>query len=371
MATQSHINQVDIALLYQDYTPFSYLELAQRLQLICGDHSPVSLGHCQDGIFGVVKIGPICALISQNQTPLDAEGFSAAIESPFNARSCPQARSLVKEHRKNVFITVGNSDILTNQIRNNDAARELEAALGEELFPVTAPTRSEFSDWLFIARIVCRQVMEIARPTLVHWCQSNQLFMPEDIDSLADPRGMTLYIHPFLFSNGSDARGRQMLGYHAFGSEQLTGHHVVVEETSLDFPEVRHAVDGFIYGLIAENTPPMDGQILDMKSGAKLKVNRMGPDQRYPGHYLSIDVLAVGNGLAEEAQRVKKTRAMRDKIVGNIDTKTNDGEKPIYKTTMGQIAIGLCLIFALGLPRGILLCAAWFLWNRYRNAKNR
>lgn len=352
-------SKVDVALLYQDYEPFSYANLARRLQTIVGDGYTVGLGSHQDGSFGILHIGGIVFKISQNDGPLSPDGFAGALGSPFTKMNCPDAQALVLAHRKNIFITVGNDNILTEGLMDSAIVAGLGSVLGDDILSPKTPNKSEFSNWLFMAQIVSSHISKMIKPDLIHWCQSDQLLTPDQFDLVNDPRAMNVQIHPSLFSSGNDSAGNQKIGFHAFGSEHITGHHVIVEETPLLFADVRSTVNDLIYSFSRSGDLPQDGHVVKMKSGAALRVFRKEPDHNFPRTYLSVEVIAVGT----ESPKAGGSSQKPEKPLAKLRPKTGT---QFFQSNLGQTVLGIGSVLAFGPIYGIIIFSAWFFWSKFK-----
>lgn len=371
-------DKVDVALLYQDYEPFKYVNLVERLSLIFGDNAPVGLGQHEDGSWGVVTIGGIVLKISQNPVPLGPEGFASALASPFTQNNRPDAQALVQSHRKTIFVTVGSSDILTDFVGQSDVAKRITEILGEETFAVKTPSKETFSDWMFVAQLVASHIAKMTNPILIHWCQSDQLLTPDQLDMTADPRAMNVQIHPSLFSSGNDEQGRQKIGFHAYGSEHITGYHMIFEETHLRFERVREVAHDFIYGLSKSSDVPTSGEIVRMKSGAALRLHLKEAGDAHPRPYLSLEVLELGKqapkpdiqqrlqGAFEAYQSKASQQAPPAKPKpGKVQKK----RKPFLSTFFGQVVVLIGLIIVFGLQLGVVAFAGFLAWTQFKTAK--
>ncbi|NRB17749.1 MAG: hypothetical protein HRU33_09335 [Rhodobacteraceae bacterium] len=298
--------KVETALLYLDYQPFAYAAFVDRLKLIFGDDIPVALVDHRDGSFGLINAGGILIKISQNQHPLALAGFQGALTSCYTKMQHPEAEGIVQAHRKTIFVTVGDDSLLRP-----------DAPSGSQ-----SPGLVLFSNRVHIARLVVSQIVALNRPELIHWCPSDQLLKPEQLSPAEDPGGLALQIHPSLFSSGVDENGSQKIGFQAFGSEHVTGHHVFVEETAFALPAVIRAVNDFISSLTKTCELPKNGSVVQLKSGAALRVTQAVADCRFPRNYLLVEVLQpgratigalkpVGQGLQLAPRRARDTAADR------------------------------------------------------------
>ncbi len=354
-------NQIDAALLYQDYEPFEFGPLENALKLIVGDHMPVHLGVHQDGKFGVISVGGTVVKISQNDHPLEAHGFGPALASPFTQMICSEAQSIVERHRKTIFVTVGDDSIVTSDIAESDIVSQLRDVLGDDVLRRETPSKEVFSNWVFIARIVVSQIINIRKPELVHWCQSDQFFRASEMDPSADPRGMIVQIHPNLFSSGADEKGVRKVGFHAFGAEHVTGYHLLVQETPLPLGDVLKVVHEFVYGLSQDASLPPSGHVVQMKSGAALRIHVKDPDDVHPRKYLEVEVLEVSSQSSK--QMGPDRTAGSDRAASGLQS---INIKSIFQGRIGKILIGIGLIYVLGWGLGLVILALWYVAVKFK-----
>lgn len=293
--TQIRPTQIDAALLCTDFRPFAYAPLVKKLERLFAGKLPVRAGMHQDGVGGVIVIGPHHVLVSQNPVPLRPAGFQMALDSPILKKWHPDAARLVAQHRANVFVTLGGKDILFQPDLRAALTPEMSALVESVLPAGQSPDIATFAQRVHVARLVTEVIADMIHPDLIHWCQSNQIFTPETFAYGLDTRGMTVQVHPYLFSDGRDAQGRQLLGFHAFGAEHLTGHHVIVEQSILNPEALIPAVNDLIHGIHKNGQLPRHGSIVRMKSGVEFLVHLVPADARHPRPYLSVAVVAVGD----------------------------------------------------------------------------
>jgi len=328
-------NRIDVALLYQDYSPFAYRRLVERLKAVLGNKTNVILGMHQDGSFGVIDVGGVVVKVSQNNAPLSQDGFQGGLSSPFTELAQPDAKKLVAGHKKNIFVTVGDDNILAPNIDLEGMPSELREITADVLGHHKVPTISEFVVWLTVAAIVVNELTRMGRPDLIHWCQSDQFFLPDQIDLSDKQKAMSLQIHPNLFTNGVDEEGRQWIGFHAYGSEHIMGHHVLVKETPFALPKVIRIVNDFIHSLSSGEELPRDGQVVLGSSGASLRVTTKEPDELHPRIYLSVEILDLGN-------------KARNKKGSETDRTGMSKRKPFYQTNTGIVMSLVAIYFLAG-----------------------
>jgi hypothetical protein len=106
----------------------------------------------------------------------------------------PDAKALVQAHRKNIFITVGSDEILTDGLPDGLSDRDfgtLEDIMGAEYLAPKHQINTSFH-WLFIAQLFASHIANMTKPDLIPWCQSDQLLTPDQFDLQKDPRAMSV-----------------------------------------------------------------------------------------------------------------------------------------------------------------------------------
>ena len=280
--------KVEAALLYDDYKPFDYLGFARFVQQTFGDQIEVKLGAHEDYSFGVLVIADTYIMVSQNTAPLAPAGFNGALSSHYMGIHYPEAKDIVANHGKNIFVTVGSKDIVITP--------ELENALSElapELAPKPeTPSASLFESYWTTAQIITHLLSIMNPPKLIHWCQSNRFIRPDELAiAVKNGSGWPFQIHPNLFSSGQKTGDQIRIGIMVYGAEHFTGHHMIVEETTFSYDRV---IDDILLEMMiqlhGERELPQSGSTIQFKNGAAVKINLQPADKRHPRPYLSLTV---------------------------------------------------------------------------------
>lgn len=286
---------IEAALLYDNYDPFTYTALVKQLELLFDGHWPIELGAFRDGIWGEISVGEHVVKITQNDHPLRPEGFASCLAAPSTQMRFPQAADAVNFHNMNIFLTVGDGD--TKKAETGPELFELsppDASITPQR-PKPEPSLDTFSDRVFVARVILDHLIRINTPTAVHWCQSNQIFRPEELDINADPTGMTVQINPSYFASGSKEDGRPKIGFHCFGAEHVCGYHIIVNETAHDLSASVAAARELVYSIFKSRDIPPHDTIMRLKNGAALQVTQSGPSEAFASPHLIIDILKIGD----------------------------------------------------------------------------
>lgn len=287
-------SRVEAALLYDEFQPFAYSDFAKRLELVFADQVTVKLGAHQDGIWGILVVGGHVVKLSQNPQPLGPEGFQPVLNSPATKMRLPEAAQLVSAHKQNIFITVGDDDVLTPDIDTSSFGKDFGDIVSSTFSKPETPSVEKFSTRVFLTRLMVSQLIAMNRPSLVHWCQSDQLFRPQELELTRDPRGMAVQLHPSFFSSGASEQGTQKIGFHCFGSEHICGHHMVVNETAAPATVAVEAAEDLAYYYYKTGETPTHDTVLQFKSGTDVRIRKTEDANAYPRPYLSLDIVKVG-----------------------------------------------------------------------------
>lgn len=287
-------SRIEAALLFDEFQPFAYADFAQRLELVFGDKVSVKLGAHEDGVWGILDVGGHFVKLSQNLNPLGPEGFQPVLNSPATKMRVPEAGQLVSGHRQNIFITVGDNDVLTPDIDTSTFGEEFAQIVSDTFNTSETPSLEKFENRVFLTRLMVSQLIAMNKPTIVHWCQSDQLMRPEEFELTHDPRGMTVQLHPSFFSSGTRENGVPRVGFHCFGSEHICGHHMVVNETSAPATVAVEAAEDLAYYYCKTGATPASDIVMQFKSGTDVRIRKTEDTNAFPRPYLSLDIVKVG-----------------------------------------------------------------------------
>ncbi len=171
----------------------------------------------------IVGAPPLFVSVAQNRTALAPEGFERALASPLLRMNCPETAKALARHTSNVFITVSEDPLL-------GAADALKLQLGME--EEAKPARL-VEEKIAICQRVATFLAEKLKPTVIHWCQSNQLLSREMFLGLKDMEFPSpIHVHAFLFSSTGDP-GR--VGFVTGGARYVIGREISFAESSADF----------------------------------------------------------------------------------------------------------------------------------------
>ncbi len=173
------------------------------------------------------------------------------------------------------------------RVRPNDYATPLAAhdrailiearEAADSGLPVPVETR------IVIAHAATLAVQGLAWPDLVHWSQSDTLFLPEEVpqsEGIGFPA--MLVTRPEITAAGSDARGRRRFAVVAGLAEHWFGKPLTVAATTQPLPEVLAVIDFFLVRhLSGDDVLAQDG-VMALSERTEVLIRHIDPDARFP-----------------------------------------------------------------------------------------
>lgn len=278
---------VEAALLYETrYSPIVFAKLLARINARVAELGMVFNPTKAAGErFAMFTHPDMYILISLNTDRLAPAGFADALNSPFIQAQNVDYAGLVGRHTSNIFITVGDGPI-----HKTTELRAFEEKLGgaEEVKPANLVTKIK------VLHRAMLEVFQMARPTLVHWCQSNNLFLPELIDGTAHADFPTpLVTHHGLFSSGKDAQGNRFLGSVVNGSELFLDKPIVLQETAEPFNKAAAVIDCLLDQFIrGENRLP-DGATIPVAGAYQVRLQHKPAGEGFPNGQIAASITPI------------------------------------------------------------------------------
>jgi hypothetical protein len=142
--------------------------------------------------------------------------------------------------------------------------------------PVPVETR------IVIAHAAVLAVQGLAWPDLVHWSQSDTLFLPEEvpqIEGIGFPA--MLVTRPEITAAGTDPRGRRRFSVVAGLSEHWFGKPVTVAPTTQALPEVLAVIDFFLVRHIAGDEVLAQDGVMALSDRTEVVIRHLDADARF------------------------------------------------------------------------------------------
>lgn len=163
-------------------------------------------------------------------SPANPDVFHAAFSSPITGQLCPDIRERVMLSKSHILIEISHG--VMGGVEN---IPEIAGMLSELGMPQAGASQTQFHRKLEMLTLMTRVICDHAKPSAVHWTQSDQLFDYEKFEAYAansDTPG-PLHIHPFLFGPIAAAGEPQKLGIRTFGARHWIGREILVEPSEL------------------------------------------------------------------------------------------------------------------------------------------
>lgn len=161
--------------------------------------------------------------------PANGEVFAQALGSAVTGILCPDIRERLTLSRSHILVNVSHGT-MAGVLGSPDIARFLQ----QIDYAVPGQSLGQFQRRLDICALISRIVCDHAQPSVVHWCQSNQLFPGETFEAAASlPAPGPLHVHPFLFGGAKAESGETKLGIRTFGARHFVGREVLIEPSVL------------------------------------------------------------------------------------------------------------------------------------------
>ncbi|MEP7007562.1 MAG: hypothetical protein ABI810_16385, partial [Sphingomonas bacterium] len=163
--------------------------------------------------------------------PANEAVFQQPLASIVTGTYCPDARARIQKSRSHILVNVSHG-VLGNALQDSGIA----AMLDEIGMPREGASLPQFRIRLQALALITRIICDVAPAELIHWTQSNLLFLPEIFTTLAGagPPG-PLHIHPFLFGNPRGASRNPEVGIRTFGARHFIGREVLIEPSVIDW----------------------------------------------------------------------------------------------------------------------------------------
>jgi hypothetical protein len=249
--------RIDAALLYSE-APM--LDLASLASGINDALSRFRLTFCLTARAddrAVYSNGVVDVIVTRSDRPLPAARFSRALDARFARLRPNDYATPLAAHSHAIGIETRVSP---------DAGR-----------PVPAETR------IVVCHAAIMAVQGLAWPDLIHWRQSDTLFLPDEIppvEGIGFPA--MLVTRPEITAAGSDARGRRRFAVLAGLSDHWFGKPVRVTATSHPLPEVLAVIDFcLIRHLSGDDILAQDG-VMALSERTEVVIRHAGPGPGLP-----------------------------------------------------------------------------------------
>ena len=249
--------QIEAAMLYRDAPAFRLAELRAGVNDALSRYRLTFRTAAVSDDRVVLSNDVVELVVTRVAHPLPAQRFTAAL----NAR----------------FARVRPNDYATPLAAHAHAIL-IEARVAPDVAQdVPAETR------IVIAHAALTAVQGLAWPDLIHWTQSDTLFLPDEVpptEGIGFPA--MLVTRPEITAAGSDARGRRKFTVAAGLAEHWFGKPVTVAATSHSLPEVLAVIDFcLLRHLSGDNLLAEDG-VIALSDRTEVVIRHLGPGGKFP-----------------------------------------------------------------------------------------
>jgi len=185
----------------------------------------VSVTHRTDEALLILAVGECHIKLTIGARPLAMEGFKNALTSPFIAVQPIDFEKFLSEHKEHVLITAGSGNgILAGDNLDVAAAMGLDLGVGEK------ETQKQLEFRLQILHMAVLYFCSFAKPTVIHWTQSEQLFTGDSyLNFINDELPLPVVMHPLLAPGDEEDELRAEI----LGSIEMLGRSLSIESTPL------------------------------------------------------------------------------------------------------------------------------------------
>ncbi|MFS0737922.1 hypothetical protein ABC347_12805 [Sphingomonas sp. 1P06PA] len=205
---------------------------------------------CKPGVFHRLYGGDnLMVTLEYCDNPANPAVFGQVLGSTVTGIVCPDIRDRIARSRSHILINVSHG-----ALGNSPELARLMAQIGRE---PEGHSLAHFRRRLAVCAMISRIAFDHARPSAVHWTQSNQLIPGEHFEDYArgDAPGL-LHIHPWLFGDRNGPGGKAAVGIRTFGARHFIGRELLIEpsilpwsanyETLLAFLRIATTENGYI-----------------------------------------------------------------------------------------------------------------------------
>lgn len=180
-----------------------------------------------------VLVGDYRIMVSQNDKPLEPEGFQAALGFANTQLAFPDAAEVVGAHRANTFVTVAKGVFDPGMFGGSNTLGQTGEFVAK-LFGMTDAAEAEAA--MNLCARVCEHVHQHHRATAFHWCVNNQLVSPSAFERImAGGSLLPLFIRFHLTSSAGQLTPGVPIGTFGAGTQFLIGRIVRFEEERVPF----------------------------------------------------------------------------------------------------------------------------------------
>lgn len=221
----------------------------------------------------VLATSDLTARIELRQTPLPLAGFAVELGHVLYTRHRPELSALVRSHGAALLVEV---------------ARRTPRA--PDTTPLPPEDQPAFDRRLMLTAALSATLARQMSPSVVHWAQSNQLFLGAEFTGLAqNPFPLSLFVQPGIFAGAKRADGSRTTGIDGHGAAHLIGQHVVFQPHPQDSHLSYLALLAFVDACRYARRLPRKRTVFGAEGAPPIEVTLHPGTQHHPAGIISLD----------------------------------------------------------------------------------
>ncbi|MEL7218016.1 MAG: hypothetical protein AAGK01_06255 [Pseudomonadota bacterium] len=181
--------------------------------------------------------------------PANPDAFRGSLSSSVTGILCPDIRQRLERSKSHILVEASHGALGGVEEDPKIAAMFKEIGRRPSGF-----SQAEFERRLEVLALMSRIVTDHAKPSAVHWTQSDQLFPGEAFDEFAAAAPPSpLHIHPYLFGPQKALGEKQAVGIRTFGARHWLGREILIEPNILPWAANYETILAFIRIATIEN----------------------------------------------------------------------------------------------------------------------
>jgi len=243
--------------------------------IVAQDGYNVTVDQRNDNTSLVLGVADCQIRLHFSRRPLAADGFRNPLGSRFLQQQDVDFGGIIQSHTQHILITVsatgsdGNNFDLGN-IFDTDTNDALE----------NAETTKEVALRLQILHMATLYICNYAKPDLIHWTQSEQMFTGEGyMDFINEELPLSVLLHPYIL----DEEQEDEISAVIVGAEHALGVSLYVNPTSLSFADLHTMVCAFVNNCRDLGKIPNHGDTVRLADQWTINVLRtVAQDSKHP-----------------------------------------------------------------------------------------
>jgi hypothetical protein len=198
--------------------------------IVADDGLDIDITHRTDDVALFLKVGACCIKIELMRNPCAPEGFQNALVSPYLSLQSFDFAGMVHDNQQHILLTVVSGDgIFNGEHMAMIANMGIDMNLGEN------ETQEQMELRLKLLHMATLYICTYAKPDVIHWTQSEQMYTGDTYLSFVDEElPLLLLLHPWIKQGETEAE----VTVRYLGAEQMIGTCLILKSTALDLLSV-------------------------------------------------------------------------------------------------------------------------------------